>query len=87
MRTKLTLTIEQSVIEKAKIYARKNEIGLSDLIEDYLKALINEKSVKENELSPIVSSLKGSFKMPKDFDYRKTLTDYLAEKYCDEISI
>lgn len=81
MNTKLTLTIEQSVIEKAKIYARKKERSLSDLIENYLKALTIEESKKENELTPIVSNLKGSFKMPKDFDYKKELTDRLFEKY------
>lgn len=81
MNTKLTLTIEQSVIEKAKIYARKKERSLSDLIENYLKALTIEESTKESELSPIVSDLKGSFKMPKDFDYKKELTDRLAEKH------
>lgn len=37
MNTKLALTIEQSVVEKSKIYAHKNEISLSDLIENYLK--------------------------------------------------
>ena len=81
MNTKLTLTIEKSVIEKAKSYARKKERSLSDLIENYLKALTIEESKKENELSPIVSNLKGSYKMPKDFDYKKELTNRLSEKH------
>jgi len=82
MNTKLTLTIEQSVIEKAKKYARKKERSLSDLIENYLKALTNDEDPKiENELSPALKSMKGSFKMPKDFDYKKELTDRLSEKY------
>jgi hypothetical protein len=83
MNTKLTLTIEQSIIEKAKIYARKKERSLSDLIENYLKALTNEDSstTKEEELTPIVKSLKGTFKLPKNFDYKKELTDRLSEKY------
>jgi len=82
MNTKLTLTIEQSVIEKAKKYARKKERSLSDLIENYLKALTNDEDPKiENELSPALKSMKGSFKMPKDFDYKKELTNRLSEKY------
>ena len=82
MNTKLTLTIEQSVIEKAKRYARNRERSLSDLIENYLKALTNEEDPKiENELSPTLKSLKGSFKMPKDFDYKKELTKRLSDKY------
>lgn len=82
MNTKLTLTIEQSIIEKAKLYAKKKERSLSDLIENYLKALTTEEnSTKEDELSPIVKSLRGSFKMPENFDYKKELTDILSEKY------
>lgn len=81
MNTKLTLTMEQSVIEKAKKYARKRERSLSDLIENYLKVLTNEESPAEEELSPNVKALRGAFKLPKDFDYKKELGDRLSEKY------
>ncbi|MCH6200445.1 DUF6364 family protein [Aquiflexum sp. LQ15W] len=81
MNTKLTLTIEKSVIENAKKYAQMKERSLSDLIENYLKALTNEEPLPKNELTPIVKSLKGSFKMPENFDYKKELTDRLSEKY------
>ncbi len=80
MNTKLTLTIEQSIIEKAKRYAKGKGRSLSDIIENYLKAITNE-SESEIELTPIVKSLKGSFKAPKDFDYKKELTKGLTEKY------
>lgn len=80
MNTKLTLTIEQSIIENAKKYARKKERSLSDLIENYLKALVTEE-ISQDELMPTVRALKGSFKMPKNFDYKKELTDRLSEKY------
>ena len=81
MNTKLTLTIEQTVIEKAKKYAKDKERSLSNLIENYLKALTNESDSNEIELTPIVKSLKGSFTAPKNFDYKKELTNRLAEKY------
>lgn len=81
MNTKLTLTIEQSIIERAKKYARKKERSLSDLIENYLKALTNEDAKDEDELTPTVKALKGSFKLPEGFDYKKELTDRLSEKY------
>lgn len=83
MNTKLTLTIEQSIIEKAKKYARKKERSLSDLIESYLKALTTEENITkvEDELSPTLKSLKGSFKMSINFDYKKELSDRLTEKY------
>lgn len=81
MNTKLTLTIEQTVIEKAKKYAKDKERSLSNLIENYLKALTNESDANEIELTPIVKSLKGSFTAPKNFDYKKELTNRLSEKY------
>ena len=81
MNTKLTLTIEQTVIEKAKKYAKDKERSLSNLIENYLMALTKESDFNEIELTPIVKSLKGSFTAPKNFDYKKELTNRLSEKY------
>jgi len=81
MHTKLTWTIEQSVIERAKKYARKSERSLSDLVENYIKALTSGPLENEDDVTPIVKSLRGTFKLPKDFDYKKELTDRLSEKF------
>ena len=80
MNTKLTLTIDDSVITKAKLYAKKQGSSLSFVIENYLKA-ITAKQEDSEESSPMVKSLKGSFKAPKDFDYKKELVDALSKKY------
>lgn len=82
MNTKLTLTIEQEVILKAKKYAKDKNRSLSDIIENYLKNLTKEEKAKElKKLNPVVKSLKGSFKMPKNMDYKKELRNRLKEKY------
>lgn len=81
MNTKLTLTIEQSVIEKAKKYASGKGRSLSDIIENYLKIITKEEPEKEVELTPIVRSLQGTFKEPRNFDYKTELSKRLAEKY------
>ena len=81
MNTKLTLTIEQSIIEKAKKYASGKGRSLSDIIENYLKIITKEEQSKEVELTPIVKSLKGTFKEPRNFDYKSDLSKRLAEKY------
>ena len=39
MTTKLTLTLQQSTIEAAKIFAEKNGRSLSAIVESYLKML------------------------------------------------
>ncbi|CAM4064168.1 DUF6364 family protein [Gillisia limnaea] len=82
MNTKLTLTIEQEIIKRAKNYAKEKNQSLSDIIENYLKALTKEEQKqKGKKLNPIVKSLKGSFKMPKNMDYEKELRNRLEEKY------
>ena len=80
MNTKLTLTVEQTIIERAKLYARAKGRSLSDIIENYLKMLTSEQKVVD-EISPLVKSLRGSFKDSKSFDYKEELTNELSKKY------
>ena len=81
MNTKLTLTIEQAIIEKAKKYANSKGRSLSNIVENYLKAITKEDYKESIELTPIVRSLKGSCKAPKNIDYKKELSKSLTEKY------
>lgn len=84
MNTKLTLTIEHSVIEKAKRYAKREERSLSDLIENYLKALTAESEVAETDVSPLIKSLRGAFSIPEEVDYKEELAKSLSKKYLDK---
>ena len=81
MNAKLTLTIEHTLIDKAKKYAKDKGRSLSDIIENYLKVMIKDDNTKVIDSTPIASSLRGVFKAPKDFDYKKELTKGLSEKY------
>lgn len=82
MSTKLTLTIEKEVIEKAKQYAKEKNCSLSDIIENHLKILTTkERKQNQKTLNPIVKSLKSSFKTSKKMDYKKELEKRLEEKY------
>ena len=81
MNTKLTLTIEASVIERAKQYAKLKGRSLSDIVENYLLVITKDELKSEIDISPITKSLKGSFKAPADFDYKKELEKGLSEKY------
>ena len=82
METKLTLRLNDSVIERAKIYAKSQRISLSKMIESYLDSLTREKDI-DNKISitPLVESLSGVIKLPVDFDYKNEYSDYLTEKY------
>ena len=79
MTTKLTLTVEKTVIEKAKAYAKKTGRSLSELVENYLEAItLNE---KEENLSPRLKKIVGVVKLPHDFDEEKELSDYYKKKH------
>ncbi len=82
METKLTLRLNDSVIERAKIYAKKHQISLSKMIEAYLDNLTREKK-EENTgaITPLVESLSGVIELPPDYDYKKEYGGYLKEKY------
>lgn len=79
MNTKLTLNINENVIEQAKTYAKKNSVSLSKLIENYLSSL-TKKSEVATEVSPLVESLTGVISL-KENDYKKEYADFLAKKY------
>lgn len=80
MTTKLTLTIDDSVISIAKKYAKQKGKSLSDIVENYLMSLTS-KETKEEKMSPKILKLMGVIKLPDNFDYKKELTKALAKKY------
>lgn len=79
MATKLTLTVEKSVIERAKSYAKETGRSLSELIENYLASLTNESST--TSLSPKLKNIVGAVKLPKDFDEESERRAALEEKH------
>jgi hypothetical protein len=82
MNTKLTLTIQHDVIRKAKAYAKQKNRSLSDIIENYLKSITTDDPDNEMpKLTPIVRSLKGSFKAPANFDEKEALAEALQKKH------
>ena len=81
MNTKLTVNINQLVIERAKKYAQKKGSSLSSIIENYLKLITSEEQKTDYVNAPITKSLRGSFKTFGDIDYKDELSKALSEKY------
>lgn len=79
MTTKLTLTVEKSIIERAKAYARSTGRSLSELIESYLETLTENS--QSQELSPKLKKIVGAVNLPKDFNEEKELRSYLEKKH------
>lgn len=81
MDTKLTLKLDQEIIEKAKKYASEKKTSLSRIIENYLNSLTSDKINNDIEISPFVKSLSSRITIPADYDYKKDRANYLEGKY------
>ncbi len=79
MTTKLTLTVEKAVIEKAKSYAKQTGRSLSELIENYLETITEDKY--SESMSPKLKKIVGAVKLPKNFDEEKELRSYFEKKH------
>lgn len=81
MDSKLTLKLNQQVIEKAKEYASSKKVSLSRLIEAYLQSLTSESDTSEFEISPFVKSISTGVEIPNDLDYKNEYSDHLIVKH------
>ena len=82
MNTKLTLSLEKEVIEKAKIYAKGTGRSLSEMVENYFKNLVSNSDKKtDNEIDDRLQKITGIVTLPPDFDEKKAIQEYLEEKY------
>ena len=85
MDKKLTLSLNERVIAKAKDYAKGNNISLSRMIENYLSALVEESTARTEEttFTPLVDRLIGVVDLPNNAEehYKEEYTEYLSNKY------
>jgi len=58
METKLTLKLDQKVIDSAKEYAKASDKSLSRLVEDFFRSLVHESSPPE-KYPPLIEKLSG----------------------------
>lgn len=79
MQTKLTLRLEDQLIEQAKSYAAKAGKSVSQLVAEYFKLLTAEKTRPSSSSAPVTQSLRGLLRESKldEKDYKK----YLEEKH------
>jgi len=82
MNKKLTLSIEETVIDNAKKYAQERKRSLSDIVENYLK-VIGQSELSSDYEAPITNSLRGAFKTAEQFEYKDALAKGLSNKYME----
>jgi len=81
MKTKLTLTIEKSVIEKAKEFAGNSGKSLSDLVERYLEKEIAEAELQQSNLPEEFKGLFGSVNLPTELNEKEAIREILSHKH------
>jgi hypothetical protein len=62
METKLTLRIDEKLINRAKMYARKSGKSVSQLVSDFFLLLSSGEEKKLLDVTPKVKSLRGAFR-------------------------
>lgn len=78
MKSRLNITVEEGLLNKAKIYAEQHQTSLSQLIEAYLERLTKKPS-QENLLT-LVRKLKKP-DIPLDTDLKKQYYEEQKGKY------
>ena len=59
MKKRITLTIDEELVERAKYYSKKRGKTLSQTVEDYFALMGHPVELNEEDLSPEVRSLMG----------------------------
>lgn len=75
MQTKLTLRLEDQLIEQAKSYAAQAGKSVSQIVAEYFTLLTSKKSASSTPSTPITQSLRGLLRESKldEKDYKKYL--------------
>ena len=76
MKTRLNLTIEESLLEKVKSYAASKSSSVSELVENYFKTLIEAPSAKR--IADIIEELpKPTLRIKDDSNKADLKTQYM----------
>jgi antitoxin component of RelBE/YafQ-DinJ toxin-antitoxin module len=73
---KLTLSVDDGVVSRAKQYAKLQGVSVSEMVESYLAAVAKPASPSQPD-APVLRSIRGILKHADVDNYRK----YLAHKY------
>lgn len=79
MATKLTLSIDKTVIERAKKISHQKGKSISKLVEEYLDSLSRKNESKSSTIQKLSGILRN--KMPQNVAWKKEKMSYLKKRY------
>ena len=83
MTTKLTLSVEKRVVQKAKRFARTQKKSLSEIVTNYLDYISNQ-AIDASDIDPEVLQASGDISPDRIPDTKEARFRYLSEKYLHE---
>jgi acetolactate synthase regulatory subunit len=88
MAIKLTLSIKEETIERAKRISKKRGKSISKMVEEYFDNI----SEQENNVNPLEAILqvtrkhKSKIELPVDGDYDRAVNDMRYQDYIEKVS-
>lgn len=71
--SKVTLSVDENVVKRAKSYARRSGTSVSRLVERFLEVVTSRP--EEVEAPPVLRRLRGSLKGVRPSSHRRHLSD------------
>ena len=72
--SKLTLSIDPTVIARAKRYAKQQGVSVSEMVETYLDSVSRKRGHEPKRIPPVLRAVRGILKKADLNEYRRHLT-------------
>ncbi|MDR2283486.1 MAG: DUF6364 family protein [Sphingobacterium sp.] len=80
MKSRINLTIDETLLDKVKHYASLKQRSVSDLVESYFRSVIETSDAKKNSFVDLIDDLPKA-NLPEEIDLKKQYAAENAEKY------
>jgi len=87
MTTKLTLSINEETVQRAKRISRKRGKSISKMVEEFLDSISEKEEQKESpidHINKIMSKYEGKIKLPPNVNYKEMIMQWRYEDYMKE---
>lgn len=78
--TKLTLSVDEAVLEKAKKIAHANNTSVSAMFSQFVQSMAAH-AASQGKVGPLTRKVSGIVKLPRGKDYKGLVADALADRY------
>ena len=87
--TRLVLSMDESVVERARRLAVRRNTSISKLFVSFVSMMEQQRDLDSYELPPLTKRALGlaNVDVPGDWGYNDLLADELIEKYGDDIQL